>query len=58
MTAESALGHPMGSDNYEHGGVQVPSTSAHSNEVIETGSSVNAVAGFGEPLSETSHGAA
>ena len=45
MMAESVSGRPMGSDNYENGGVKVPSTSAHNNQVIETGSSVNAVAG-------------
>ena len=45
MMAKSVSGRPMGSDNYENGGVKVPSTSAHNNQVIETGSSVNAVAG-------------
>ena len=43
--AESVSGRPMGSDNYENGGVKVPSTSTHNNQVIETGLTVNAVAG-------------
>ena len=45
MMAKSVSGRPMGSDNYENGGVKIPSTSAHNNQVIETGSSVNAGAG-------------
>ena len=42
MMAESVSGRPMG---FENGGVRVPSTSAPNNQVIEPGSSVNALAG-------------
>ena len=41
--AKSASGHPLSSDNYENGGLQVQSRSSHNNAVIETGSSVNAL---------------
>ena len=45
MMVDSASRHPISSDSYENGEVHVPSTSTHKNEIIEIGSSVNAMAG-------------